>query len=126
MFQVNVWNHRREGADQLARDIGPKAEAFDSVEDTVREADVIVTVTSSSVPVLQAEWVKPGAHINGESLDKLSLFMKNFAMINNAQIINFINNMVYNKYWLNVKLEVRSRLLHFVLSRVNNFTRCPT
>ena len=110
----------------MARDIGPKAEAFDSVEDTVREADVIVTVTSSSVPVLQAEWVKPGAHINGESLDKLSLFMKNFAMINNALIINFINNMVYNKYWLNVKLEVRSRLLHFVLSRVNNFTRCPT
>ena len=31
----------------------------------MKDADVIVTVTSSSVPVLQAQWVKPGAHING-------------------------------------------------------------
>ncbi|XP_005092454.1 ketimine reductase mu-crystallin [Aplysia californica] len=62
--QVNIWNHRSAGAEALAKEIGPTAQAFASVEDAVRDADVIVTVTSSDKPVLKAEWVKPGAHIN--------------------------------------------------------------
>ena len=33
-------------------------------EDAVRGADVVVTATSSQVPVLQGEWLKEGAHIN--------------------------------------------------------------
>ncbi|HEV8661023.1 MAG TPA: ornithine cyclodeaminase family protein [Thermoanaerobaculia bacterium] len=36
----------------------------ESVEDAVREADIIVTATSSKEPVLRREWIKPGAHIN--------------------------------------------------------------
>jgi ornithine cyclodeaminase/alanine dehydrogenase-like protein (mu-crystallin family) len=36
----------------------------DSVEEAVREADVIVTATSSREPILRREWIKPGAHIN--------------------------------------------------------------
>ena len=35
------------------------------VEEAVKDADVIVTVTSSSKPVVMAQWVKPGAHLNG-------------------------------------------------------------
>jgi ornithine cyclodeaminase len=34
------------------------------VEAVVREADVIVTATSSSEPVLRREWLKDGVHIN--------------------------------------------------------------
>ena len=30
----------------------------------VTEADIICTVTSSSTPVLEAEWIRPGCHIN--------------------------------------------------------------
>jgi ornithine cyclodeaminase len=37
---------------------------FDSVEEAVRGADIIVTATSSREPVLQREWIAPGAHIN--------------------------------------------------------------
>jgi alanine dehydrogenase len=39
-------------------------EAAESVEAAVRNADVIVTVTNSSQPVLQREWISEGAHIN--------------------------------------------------------------
>ncbi|MEO7119167.1 MAG: ornithine cyclodeaminase family protein [Candidatus Limnocylindrales bacterium] len=35
-----------------------------SIEDAVRGADLVVTVTNSSEPVLRREWVADGAHIN--------------------------------------------------------------
>lgn len=42
--------------------------AYDSAQEAVKDADVIVTVTSSSTPVLMKDWVKPGAHVNGRIL----------------------------------------------------------
>jgi ornithine cyclodeaminase len=39
----------------------------------VKDADIIVTVTSSSKPVLKKEWVKPGAHINGKRITFLKI-----------------------------------------------------
>ncbi|MBA3844151.1 MAG: ornithine cyclodeaminase family protein [Actinobacteria bacterium] len=47
-----------------------RAAAFDGVEEAasaeeaVRDADVVVTVTSSPEPVLQRDWLKRGAHVN--------------------------------------------------------------
>ena len=39
-------------------------EPFETVEAAVRGADIIVTATTSREPVLQREWISPGAHIN--------------------------------------------------------------
>lgn len=36
---------------------------FDDVEPCVADADLIVTATFATTPVLNAPWVKPGAHI---------------------------------------------------------------
>ena len=36
-----------------------------SPEEAVRGADVVVTVTMATKPVLFGKWVKPGAHVNG-------------------------------------------------------------
>ena len=47
---------------ELAAQTG--AEALDSAEDAVRAADVVVTATNSRDPVLQRDWLKPGAHVN--------------------------------------------------------------
>jgi ornithine cyclodeaminase len=52
-----------ESAERLAAE-WPLARAVDTVEEAVRGADVICTVTQSKEPVLQADWVEPGAHIN--------------------------------------------------------------
>jgi ornithine cyclodeaminase/alanine dehydrogenase-like protein (mu-crystallin family) len=36
----------------------------DSAQEALRDADVVVTVTSAREPVLRREWLKPGAHLN--------------------------------------------------------------
>jgi alanine dehydrogenase len=38
--------------------------AVPSVELAVREADIICTTTSATLPILRSEWVRPGTHIN--------------------------------------------------------------
>jgi ornithine cyclodeaminase len=57
-----------EHAEQLAREMQAKCsfsiEAVRTNEDAVREADVIVTATSSLEPVIDKDWISPGAHVN--------------------------------------------------------------
>ena len=57
-----------EHAEQLSRELQPKfrfpIEPVQTNEEAVRDADVIVTATSSLQPVLDREWISPGAHIN--------------------------------------------------------------
>jgi len=49
----------------LARNASPPIiEAVESSEAAVRNADIIVTATTSFTPVVQREWILPGAHIN--------------------------------------------------------------
>jgi ornithine cyclodeaminase/alanine dehydrogenase-like protein (mu-crystallin family) len=59
--QIRVWSPTFEHATQFANEIGATAM---SVEEAVRGADVVVTVTSSKTPVLKGHWLKPGCHVN--------------------------------------------------------------
>ncbi|HEU4344295.1 MAG TPA: ornithine cyclodeaminase family protein [Candidatus Binatia bacterium] len=49
---------------ELESTIGVPIEVAVSAEAAVREADVIVTVTSAKDPVLRLDWLKRGAHLN--------------------------------------------------------------
>jgi len=59
--EIRVWSPTPEHAKRFAQEIGATAV---SAEDAVRGADVIVTVTSSKIPVLKGDWLKPGCHVN--------------------------------------------------------------
>jgi len=59
--KIRVWSPTREHAERFAREVGGTAT---SAEGAVRGADVIVTVTSSTTPVLKGAWLKPGCHVN--------------------------------------------------------------
>jgi ornithine cyclodeaminase len=51
-------------ADEFAADFSFPIDAVRSAEAAVRGADTIVTATNTREPVLQREWISPGAHIN--------------------------------------------------------------
>ncbi|XP_053495908.1 ketimine reductase mu-crystallin isoform X3 [Ictalurus furcatus] len=61
--EVRVWSRRLETAERFAAGVPGPVKVFSSAKEAVHGADIIVTVTNSSEPVLFGEWVKPGAHV---------------------------------------------------------------
>ena len=59
---MRVWSRTPENAKKFAEEIGAKVCA--TVEEAVKDADVITTVTLATTPILFGKWVKPGALIN--------------------------------------------------------------
>lgn len=60
--KIRVWSPTLEHAKRFAQEVG--ATATSSAEEAVRDADMVVTVTSSKIPVLKGDWLKPGCHVN--------------------------------------------------------------
>ncbi|TRY74200.1 hypothetical protein DNTS_004365 [Danionella cerebrum] len=61
--EVRVWSRRKEMAQVFVNDLQGPVRVCSSVKKAVMGADVIITATGSSQPILFGEWVKPGAHI---------------------------------------------------------------
>lgn len=59
---IRVWSRTPAHAQQFAERNG--IEAVATAEEAVRDADLIVTATHSSTPILRGKWLKPGAHVN--------------------------------------------------------------
>lgn len=60
--EVRVWSRREEKRAEFAKATGARATA--TAEEAVRGADIVVTATSSKDPVLDADWISPGTHVN--------------------------------------------------------------
>uniref|UniRef100_A0A8C5EK49 Ketimine reductase mu-crystallin n=2 Tax=Gouania willdenowi TaxID=441366 RepID=A0A8C5EK49_GOUWI len=61
--EVRVWSRSIERAESFVRSLKGPVTVSSSVEEVVRGADVIVTVTRCTEPILMGRWVKPGAHV---------------------------------------------------------------
>jgi ectoine utilization protein EutC len=70
---VRVWGRRREAAELYASEMtertGTPIIVSPSVEAAVEGADLIVTTTPSRSPLVRADWVAPGAHVNAVGAD---------------------------------------------------------
>ena len=60
--EIRVWSPTKEHAAQFAEEIGTVA--VSAAEEAARGADVVVTATNSTTPILQGAWLKPGCHVN--------------------------------------------------------------
>jgi ornithine cyclodeaminase len=64
--RARVWSKTAEHALAFAAEASAPfpVEAVQSAEEAVRGADVVVTATSSREPIVEREWLAPGAHVN--------------------------------------------------------------
>ncbi len=66
--RVLIWSPSRVNAiyvkEELQDELGLPIEPQESAEAVVRGADILTAVTDSAEPILNAGWLKPGAHIN--------------------------------------------------------------
>lgn len=66
---VRVWGRSKAKAEAFAA-ARHNVTVTDTVEQAVRGADIICTLTSSSEPIVKGDWLEPGQHLNlvGSSL----------------------------------------------------------
>jgi ornithine cyclodeaminase/alanine dehydrogenase-like protein (mu-crystallin family) len=58
--EIRVWSRSLEHAEKFAGEVGARVLG---AEEAVRGADVVLTLTSSPVPILQGEWLSPHAMV---------------------------------------------------------------
>ncbi|APG45573.1 ornithine cyclodeaminase family protein [Phaeobacter porticola] len=61
--QIRVWNRTTAKAETLVSSY-PGTRVAENLEPAVRAADIIITCTMSSTPIIQGEWLRPGQHLN--------------------------------------------------------------
>jgi alanine dehydrogenase len=72
---VRVWSRSQKTIDEFVATQQPKYRTFRirglrDLEETVRGADVVVTVTPAREPLVKDEWIAPGTHIAALGADK--------------------------------------------------------
>ena len=82
-------DRRAAFAAELATELGPavRVRAEASAEATVREADVVCCATSSSEPVFDASWIRPGTHVNGIGAFQLGMVELPPALFERASLV---------------------------------------
>jgi alanine dehydrogenase len=67
--EVRVWSRKQERREEFARTCAEKfnlnVKATETARECVEGADIVVTATSSKVPVFESAWIAPGTHVNG-------------------------------------------------------------
>jgi ornithine cyclodeaminase len=67
LVEIEVWNHRAEGAQALAaewRAAGLAARAVPGLEAAVRRADIVSCATLSTRALVLGAWLRPGTHLD--------------------------------------------------------------
>jgi len=66
--------HRDAFADKIERRLRVAARAMPSAEAAVTPADVVIVITKSAEPVLRADWLKSGVHVNAAGANAAALY----------------------------------------------------
>jgi ornithine cyclodeaminase len=66
---------------------GLSARCCDSVEEAVRGADIVITVTPSTVPLVNATWLDPGTHVTAVGSDEPAKHELDAAVLARAGVV---------------------------------------
>lgn len=65
---ITVWGRSRERAhafaERMQAELAIPIAATETAQEAVRQADIICTVSAAAEPILKAEWVRAGTHLN--------------------------------------------------------------
>lgn len=64
--------HREDFARQIERELHVAARPAASAEAAVADADIVITITKSAEPVVRANWLKSGVHVNAAGANAAS------------------------------------------------------
>jgi ornithine cyclodeaminase len=73
--------------EDLEKPCGLAIEVVDSAQAAVRDSDLLVTVTTAKDPIVQAEWLKPGVHINAVGSHRPDLREIDGATMKRAKVV---------------------------------------
>jgi len=89
--RVRVFARHRDRLEDFCRRLsqmtGRRVEAADSAEMTVRDADILVTITTSAKPLFDADWLSPGTHITAAGSNSLARQELSTAAVRRAEVI---------------------------------------
>ena len=86
-FSLDDDTSRREFADWIAQATGLDVQLATSTEALCRESDIVALATTATNPIVNANWWKPGAHINAIGSHAPGLRELDTASIQRARII---------------------------------------
>ena len=64
---IRIWGRNKRKAEELAEKVDTEKKQIkitDTPQQAVEDADIICTLTAATQPILQGDWIKPGAHLN--------------------------------------------------------------
>jgi len=89
--RIRLYSLSGASAVAIKKEMGPQLncaiEVADSAESVVRDADLLVTVTTAKEPIVRPEWLKPGVHINAVGSHRPDLREIDGATLARAKIV---------------------------------------
>ncbi len=89
--KINVYSLSGKSAQELKAELEPEVkveiEPVGSHKEAVEESDLLVTVTTAKEPILRAEWLKPGVHINAVGSHRPGLREIDAATLKRAKVV---------------------------------------
>ncbi len=65
--EIRLWGRNADRATRAAADVG--GTPLGTVEEAVRDADVVITCTAAREPLVRLDWLRPGAHVTAVGSD---------------------------------------------------------
>jgi ornithine cyclodeaminase/alanine dehydrogenase-like protein (mu-crystallin family) len=65
IYSIDPFEKRQAFRDDLKKLVAGEIVLADDPQEAVQEADIITLITNARAPIIDGDWLKPGAHVNG-------------------------------------------------------------